>query len=69
MNLTQSNLSGSDPNPSSSPTTYIDQKVETKRLGCNAGHQEVSRCCTRVESEESVAYRWQNMQARNSLWL
>ena len=28
-----------------------------KRLGCHAGRQEVSRCRTRGESEESVACR------------
>ena len=29
----------------------------SKRLSCPADHQEVSRCCTRGESEESIAWR------------
>ena len=31
-------------------------------------HQEVSRCCTRDESEESNACRWGSTQARDPLW-
>ena len=31
-----------------------------KRLSCNAGRQEVGGCCTRGESEESIACRWWN---------
>ena len=37
-----------------------------KRLGCHAGHQEVSRCHTRGESEESIVHRWWSMQVRES---
>ena len=40
---------------------------EYKRLPC--WHQEVSRCHTRGESEESIAYRQQSMQARDPPWL
>ena len=29
----------------------------TKRLSCHAGYQEVSKCCTRGESEESIECR------------
>ena len=36
---------------------------------CLAGHQEVSRCCTRGESEESVAHRRGSTQARDPPWL
>ena len=37
-----------------------------KGLVWHAGHQEISRCCTRVESEESIACRQQNTQVRES---
>ena len=33
-----------------------------KRLGCNAGHQEVSRSRTRGEAEESIARRQERKQ-------
>ena len=41
---------------------YVDQK----RSRHHAGHQEVSRCRTRGESEESIACRRQSTQARGS---
>ena len=28
-----------------------------KRPGCHSGHQEASKCCTRSDSEESIAQR------------
>ena len=31
--------------------------MDPKRLSCHAGHQEVSRCHTRGEAEELIAYR------------
>ena len=37
-----------------------------KRLGCNAGHQEVSKCRTIGESGESIAHKQGSMQARGS---
>ena len=42
---------------------------EPKRLGCNAGHLEVSRCCTSGESDESSACRWWSLQARDRPWI
>ena len=42
------------------------QVHESERLDCNTGHQEVSRCCTRGESEESVAFTRWNRQVRVS---
>ena len=36
-----------------------------KRLSWTAGHQEVSRCCTRGEFKESVAHRWGSTQVRD----
>ena len=36
-----------------------------KQLGYHAGHQEVSMCCTRGESEESVAQRRWSTQVRD----
>ena len=48
--------------------TYV-QVCGSKRLGCHISHQEVSRCCARVESEESIVCRWWSIQVRNSLWL
>ena len=37
---------------------------------CHVGHQEVTRCCTRGESEEFIAWRWESTQARDPhcLW-
>ena len=40
----------------------------TKRLGCHAAHKEVSRCCTRAESEKSIACRRQTVQVRDPSW-
>ena len=40
-----------------------------KRLSCHTGHQEVSRCHTRGESEESIAHSWWNIQVRDPPWL
>ena len=40
-----------------------------KIFSCHAGHQEVSRCCTKGESEESIACRLKRMQVRNPLGL
>ena len=39
-----------------------------KRLGCNAGHQQVSRYNTRCEPEEFNAM-WQSIQGRDPPWL
>ena len=36
--------------------------MRTKRLSCHAGYQEVSRCHTRGESEESTVHRWESTQ-------
>ena len=36
---------------------YMYKYVDQKSLSCHAGHQEVSRCHTRDESEESIAHR------------
>ena len=33
----------------------LEKVSRSKRLSCNASHQEVSRCRTRDESEESIA--------------
>ena len=41
----------------------------SKRLGCHADLYTVSRCCTRDESQEFIARRWQSMQARDPPWL
>ena len=38
----------------------------SKRLGLHAGHQEVSRCCTRDKSVKPIAHRWRSTQARES---
>ena len=46
--------------PGLSPTNacvYVYKYVDQKRLSCHAGHQDVSKCCTRGESEESIASR------------
>ena len=40
-----------------------------KWLSCHTGHQEVSRCCIRGESEEYSACRQQCLQARDPPWL
>ena len=42
--------------------------TQIKRLGRHADNQEVSRCRTRGESEESVAHGWQSMQQRDPPW-
>ena len=39
---------------------YMDETA------CHVGHQKVSRCHTRGESEESAAHRWWSMQLRES---
>ena len=39
------------------------------KTGCHDGRQDISRCCTRVESKESIARRQRSMQARDPLWL
>ena len=41
----------------------------SKRLGCHTSHQKADRCCTSDESEESIACRWQSIQARDPPWL
>ena len=40
-----------------------------KKVRLSAGCQEVSRCCTRDKSEESIACKKQKMQARHPPWL
>ena len=40
------------------PMIVCVQVHGSKWISCHAGHQEVSRCYTRVESEESTACRW-----------
>ena len=37
-----------------------------QRINRNVGRYEVSRCCTRAESEESIAHRPQSTQTRGS---
>ena len=51
----------------------IPDSSSTKACTCasrwiryHAGHQEVSRCCTRGDSEESTARRWWSMQVRGT---
>ena len=39
-----------------------------KMLGCHACCQEVSSCCTRAESTESIAHRQENKQVRDPLY-
>ena len=49
---------------------FVDMHVHgSKRLGYNAGYQEVSRCHTRGQSEEFITCRWQSMQVRDPPWL
>ena len=45
------------------------QVHRSKSLGYYAGHQEVSRCYTKGESEESIACKRQSIQARDWHWL
>ena len=52
----------------------IPDSSSTKACTCasrwiryHAGHQEVSRCCTRGDSEESTARRWWSMQVRGPI--
>ena len=52
--------------PNSNPTNACSQVCGQEQLGCHAGHQEVSRCCTRGESQVSFAHRLQSMRARGS---
>ena len=47
-----------------SPTNAWSQVHGSKRLSCDTDCQEVSRCCTRGESEKSIAHRSQRMQLR-----
>ena len=50
------------------PPVFVHVQVceSKKKLSCNAGNLEVSRCHTRGESEESI--RQGNMQARDIPW-
>ena len=43
---------------------YLCKYLNRKWLGCHADCQDVSRYCTRDESEESISRRGQSMQAR-----
>ena len=45
------------------------QLYGSNRLHCHVGHQEVSRDCTRGESEESIECRWWSMQVTKDLKL
>ena len=63
---TSSSLSRS---PDRIPASYLCYLHVANATGCHAGCQEVSRCLTRGESEESIACRWQSMQARDPSWL
>ena len=45
---------------------FLDRHLEPKRLGCHAGHEEVSRGYTRGESEEC---RWGRKQVKDLPWL
>ena len=47
----------------------LEKVSRSKRLSCNASHQEVSRCRIRDESEESIACRPRGSQARDPPWL
>ena len=45
---------------------YVYKYVYPKqRLGCHVGHKEASRCCTRGESEESIACIRRSIQVRD----
>ena len=48
---------------------YVFKYVDLKRLSRHAGCQEVSKCCTRGESEESIACNWRSTQVRDPPWL
>ena len=51
---------------------YIRVQVrgsKRKRLGCHVGRQEVSRCHTKSESEEFLAFRWWSTQMKDPPWL
>ena len=52
--------------PGLEPYQCLYASMWIKRLGCLAGHQEVSRCRTKGESEESVAHRQQSKQGNPS---
>ena len=47
------------------PTSATLQHVGNT-TGCHTGHQEVGRCCTKGESEESAVHSQGSMQARES---
>ena len=54
--------------PGSSPTMLTRVQVrESKRLGCNAGHQVVSRCRTKDEFEEATACRQGSMVCKQGI--
>ena len=60
-------LWGSGPlDPGLKPHQCLYATMQMKQLSCHAGYQEVSRCHTRGESEESIVYRQWSMQARES---
>ena len=46
--------------------SYADKKGLTAMKCWNA---EFDRCCTRVKPRESIACKWENMQARDPPWL
>ena len=45
------------------------KQLGKKGLGCHADHQEISRSCTRGESEESIEIRQWSTQVRGSTWI
>ena len=54
----------------SGPNTPLWVQVcGTNGLGCHAGCQVASRCCTREEFEESIARKRQRTQIRDPLWI
>ena len=55
--------------PDRIPASYLCHVHVGNVTGCHAGCQEVNRYCTRDESEESIACRWQSKQVRDPHWL
>ena len=51
------------------PTTISSWKLELRLINIIRNHQEVSRCSTRCESQESIMHRWWTTQARDPPWL
>ena len=54
--------------PGSSPTNSCTITL-SKGFSCNTGRQKDKKCCTKDESEESIANRQEGMQVRNPFWI